>query len=145
MKKLYLLSGTLLLGIFASINAMESRPEIYGIIDSLVPEYEPFGASWRLASKVDWPAVFVNLDLMKDTIAVNEYRSLNNETLLCRAVWGLNFLAAKTLLEKYKANPNLLCGKAKNTALYLAVIKRDVLMVKLLLMHGANPNIKNSL
>ncbi|HEX4069055.1 MAG TPA: ankyrin repeat domain-containing protein [Candidatus Babeliales bacterium] len=159
MKKLLLLSGMMVFGI-ASINAAQklteeqrrkieevqrgkisqqkalARPAIYKMIDPLV-------------EKRDWPAIFAMLDQMQGVIDVNEYRD-GSWSLLYLAAFEDNFLAAKTLLEKYKANPNL--KDHINTRLWddgyspfmFAIAASssygDLAMVKLFLQHGANPN-----
>lgn len=192
MKNVYLLSGMIVLGSVAGLNAMEQgRPAIYQIIDSLVHKYKgPY-----YYHKSDWPAIFKMLDEFKDVISVNEYlfrtgnigAGFNFSPLLAVAVEENNLLVAKELLEKYHANPNAenlkITGEellkkhganAKNrqiigielfkkysdnpnvelfekndlsktgwTALRSACSNLDVPMVKLLLKHGASPNVKH--
>jgi hypothetical protein len=159
MKKVCLLSGMMVLGI-ASIDAAQrlteeerrkielvqweklgqqeelARPAIYKMIDPLV-------------EKKDWPAIFAILDQMQGTIDVNEYRraGIDGWLLLSKAVTDENFLAAKMLLEKYKANPNLkdsikafgLWNDGYSPFMY-AVVAGDLAMAKLLLQNKANPN-----
>jgi hypothetical protein len=161
MKKLCLLSGLMLLGI-ASINAdiiipgglkekhiskIEdvqhekikhqkelARPAVYKMLDPLV-------------EKKDWPAIFAILDQMQRVIDVNEYRTSWGSSLLAVAALSKNFLAVKTLLEKYNADSNVQAssGISKgNTALMFACSNRDLVIVKLLLQYGANPYLKNA-
>jgi hypothetical protein len=72
----------------------EERPAVYQMLDPHV-------------IRSNWPAVFEFIDHMQGVISVNEYYigSLRT-TLLGSAVISRNFLATKTLLEKYGANPN---------------------------------------
>jgi len=135
MKKLLLLSGIMLIVTsMTNINGAEpSRPGIYQMLDQLV-------------SKNDWPTIFAFLDVMK--VSVNEYTDVYNRSLLYLAILNKNLLAAKTLLEKYNANPNL---KAMAHSfifpmypLMLACMKQDLPMIQLLLLHGANPYLKDN-
>lgn len=85
--------------LFQPIHTMEQeeyrRPEIYQLLDSLtIP-----------ATGINWSAVFAILDEMQGTIDVNEYTTTMDETLLVAAVSENNFLAAKTLLDKYHLTP----------------------------------------
>jgi Ankyrin repeat len=170
MKKLYFLSGIIVFGAIASDvknpggltqeqrEAIEeaqrgkitrqqelSRPSAYQMID-------PFVAGSKF--DIDWPTLFSVLDSMKGVINVNEYRTPNSSTLLGCAVIGDNLLAVSRLLEVYRANPNLPADLEKRspqeTPLMLACKRGDStkdspLIVKLLLKHGANPNVKDKL
>ena len=161
MKKLHLLSGMIVLGAIASINASPvknpggltaeqhqkiqnvqygkisrqqelARPAVYKMIDPLVEAR-------------NWPAIFSMLDQMQGVISVNEYRTdFDASPLLVEAVIDQNFLAAKKLLEKYHANPNLTIGKLNNAGyspLMFACSLGDLAMVKLLLQHKADLNL----
>ncbi len=149
MKNLYVLSGMIALGSIAGLNAMkrvkDEHPAAYQMIDALIPEDRPF-------AEIDWPAIFKILDLMVGVIDVNEYREkLNGETLLILAIQGKKLLAAKTLLEKYKANPNLpnifpnipMSDNKGTNPLTFACFADDLPMAKLLLHYGADPFIKD--
>jgi hypothetical protein len=148
MKKVCLLSAMIILSAITSLHAMETsrRPEIYTMIDQQITD-------WR---HVNWPAVFAVLNSMQGVIGVNEYRSPQDDTLLYLAAVGTgSYVAAKTLLEKYGANPNL-----NNNPLFKGVtplrqlinqltvrgvnVRTDLPMIQLLLAYGANPNIKDS-
>jgi hypothetical protein len=136
-----------------------ARPSIYTMVDALIKEenaiwdYDENG-QWIEKTParvvVDWPAVFRILDSMRGVIDVNEYATYDNQyPLLWIAVQQGNFLAAKTLLEKYKANPNFgLCTgehakdeecNMDDSLLVLARKKGDVAMGALLTQHGAHP------
>ena len=132
MKKSYLLSGIVALNFVAGIHAMK-RPVVYKTIDGLFN-------SWN----VDWPAIFALLDSMQGVIDVNEYRTESGRRpLLEQAVLEKNFLAVKTLLEKYKANPNVpssfrgIAGMPSLSILSFARQKGDNVIIKLLLHYGA--------
>lgn len=171
MKKSYLLLGMIVVGSVAGLNAMQNltqeqieeiknvqggkvykqyllaRPPVYKILDELT---SPEGTGkLEVESKIDWPSVFRIIDSMQGVIDVNEYRTRQmGLTLLERAADAGNLLAAKTLLEKYKANPNLTARKPHMrgmpippNALMMASSKGDLAMVGLLLKHGADPSI----
>ncbi len=135
-----------------------ARPPIYRMVDALIKEeyaswhYDDNGQWVEAPAKivVDWPAVFRILDSMPGVIDVNEYATYENQDpLLWVAVEQKNFLAAKTLLEKYHADPNF--GKCtgehgknekcnmNDSLLMLAREKGDVQMGILLTQHGAHP------
>jgi hypothetical protein len=152
MKKSYLLSGMIAFGAIVGINASEARrPETYKMLDVAVGDLK----------NINWPAVFATLDLMPGVITVNEYRSSWGESLLYMAVMSANFIAAKELLEKYHANPNLgktgfkrfkqkeetpllgLLSRMGKRGMFVAR-KNDLTMVKLLLMYGADPYMQDS-
>ena len=141
MKKLFLLSG-MALAFVVGVNAMEQeRPATYKMLDPLVEKY-------------NWPAIFAVLDQMQGVIDVNEYRSPDGFPLLVLAAIDMSFLAVKTLLEKYKANPNVQVSSRDinkgGTSLEWACYnsgsrpKKSVPIVKLLLHYGANPYIKHA-
>ena len=152
MKKLYLLSGMIAFGVIVGVNANETRrPETYSMLDVVVKDM----------NNINWTAVFAALDLMPGIININEYRSKWGETLLyMAAVQSANFIAAKTLLETYHANPNLgyrlgfkkkieetpLLGLLSRMAqrLHHVTRKNDLTMVKLLLLYGADPYMKDA-
>jgi ankyrin repeat protein len=118
-----------------SIQKEKARPSVYKIIDDLYAENK-------------WNGIFTVLDEMRNVINVNEYRTLDNKTLLGAAVARENFMVAKTLLEKYKANPNILSafpayGYSHVYPLMMACANQDLPMIKLLLFYNANPNLKN--
>ncbi len=145
MKKSYLLSGMIVLGAVAGLNAMqqEQRPMAYQMLDSLQPGMFVFN--------INWQAIFKILDEMQGVINVNEYRSTSSSsrpTLLYKAVNARNLLVAKTLLEKYKANPNIFgtsyqAGGRDEFPLTFAIQNNDLAMVGLLLKHGADPSLKD--
>jgi len=135
MKKLYLLSGMIAFGVIVGVNANETRrPETYSMLDVVVKDM----------NNINWTAVFAALDLMPGIININEYRSK----------WG------ETLLETYHANPNLgyrlgfkkkieetpLLGLLSRMAqrLHHVTRKNDLTMVKLLLLYGADPYMKDA-
>jgi len=148
MKKSYLLSEMIVLVVIASMAVASEqptvkevqkrklaiqkelvRPPVYKIIDSLVEKH-------------DWPAIFKMLDELQGAINVNEYFTPGGAPLIFVAATDKNFLAAKTLLEVYKANPNISHSQSKNTALMFASMvggTGDIPMIKLLLHYGANP------
>jgi hypothetical protein len=142
MKKSYFLSIIMAVSAVISVDAMESRrPEVYQMIDETI----------QGAFDVDWGLVFSILDSMPGVIDVNQYRySYDGKTLLYKAVYRKNFAAAKTLLEKYHANPNIANINKRgelspdSNPLLLAIELNDYRMVNLLLTHGADPNKKNS-
>lgn len=158
MKNVYLLSGMIALCSIVGLSAMEKeRPSIYQIIDPLVRKYKTYDKYGQRTyhDTSDWPAIFKMLDEFNGAINVNEYFFQIGDgfsPLLDIAVGESNLLVVKELLEKYHANPNAELVKkyypnqnmVKSgwTALTSACSKLDVPMVKLLLMHGANPNIK---
>lgn len=122
-----------------------ARPSIYKMVDALIKS--ELDANGQIKVVVDWPAVFRIIDSMHGAIDVNEYRSPWGP-LLWVAVEQKNFLAAKTLLEKYHANPNFgfctgehekgeKCNMNKSL-LALAHEKKDLAMAMLLRQHGAN-------
>ncbi len=73
-------------------------PAVYHMLDSLVPIGQPVKS---------WKSIFALLDRMMGVIDVNEYTDLEGNTLLISAIKENNFIAAKTLLEKYHADPNM--------------------------------------
>ena len=135
-----------------------ARPAIYTMVDALIKEENSSGHTddngqyiedTPARVVVDWPAVFIILDKMKGIINVNEYITFENgDSLLWVAVEQGNFSVAKTLLEKYKADPNfgsqctgdhdqnVKCNMNR-TILVLAREKKDLLMAMLLRQHGA--------
>ncbi len=156
MKKLCLLSGMMVF-VVAGVNAAQNltdeqrqkleqvqwgkirqqhelaRPATYKMLDPLVQQS-------------NWPAVFHILDQMQGVISVNEYR-YHGDTLLTFAVGTKNISAAKTLLEKYKANPNVTSLSFSGlglSPLMQACITGDLAMVKLLLSYKANPFLMRS-
>lgn len=127
MKKSYLLTSIIALSSIASINSMEQRrPEVYTMIDALIVNRQ--GA-------INWPAIFAVIDAMKDIITVNEYTTPYGYTLLEEAILNENLLVTKELLEKYHADPN----RGEMKPLIIACQFSSIPMIKLLLMHGANP------
>src|SRR5260221_13047272 len=136
----------------STIQVQLERQPAYKMIDALVSPASVTSASDIYAGKfmyesdvkVDWVAVFNILDRMKGVVDVNEYRTYQfHNTLLIRAIIDGNFLAVKTLLEKYKANPNLTNFYGSETPLMLACQNGDLAIVGLLLKYGANPNLQD--
>src|SRR6185436_7913709 len=104
-----------------------ARPAVYKMIDAAIKDnsFETAEGEPEVKTSVDWPAVFKIIDSMRGVINVNEYRTLlrreslikslgyenamfpRKYTLLNIAVIAGNVSAAKTLFEKYKANPNI--------------------------------------
>lgn len=132
MKKSILLAALLVVPMGIAIAQQDKdRPAPYTMIDSLVRVQKP-----------DWPAVFAIIDSTLGVIDVNEYRTTEGAyygsgiTLLGRAVIGNNFLAVKTLLEKYKANPNVPSAKGA-TPLWFAMHQNDDAIINLLRKYGA--------
>ena len=133
-----------------------ARPSIYRMVDALIKEeyatgrMDENGQYIETPEKVvvDWPAVFAVIDSMQGTIDVNEYTTpLLNDFLIWVAVGQGNFLATKTLLEKYKANPNIhgctvehkegeVCER--KSLLRFAQQKKDLTIAILLRQYGAN-------
>jgi hypothetical protein len=103
MKKSTLLTALLVvpMGIAIAQQGGE-RSAPYQMIDAVIS---------RSPASPDWPAIFAILDRMQGVINVNEYRTKGSAglTLLGLALLGRNpsFLVVKTLLEKYKADPNV--------------------------------------
>jgi hypothetical protein len=135
-----------------------ARPSIYTMVDALIEEEYAHGhldenGQWiedvPAKTVVDWPAVFRILDKMKGTIDVNEFFTFDNQdSLLWVAVEQGNFSVAKTLLEKYKADPNFgsRCDNKhgqnekcnmNRTLVALAREKKDLPMAMLLRQYGA--------
>ncbi len=161
MKKVHLLSGVIALGMIASINAKSmkniqlsveevqrrklarqkelARKPVYAMLDALIVDQQ--GLEYVFKNNIDWPAIFHILDSMKGVISVTEYTApdITQSTLLDIAAEKDYLLAAKTLLEKYNANPNL----TPVSSLMVACEFSHVSMVKLLLEHGANPYLKD--
>lgn len=163
MKKLCLLSGMIAFTTVISVNASEvrktlgnltkeqraeiekvqkekiadqkrrARPPVYYMLDQLFT-----GVS---RTQINWPAVFEILDSMQGVIGVNDYINLQDQTLLLDAVNGKELLVAKKLLEEYQASPNF-ANKDGRMPLMAACSMGDLPMVKLLLLHGANPHLK---
>jgi hypothetical protein len=134
MKKSFLLSGIIVLNICGTIAAAESnRPATYRMIDVVLAD----------TPRVNWNAVFAILDTMKGTISVNEYSNKKGMSLLHIAVIKRSLLAAKELLEKYKANPNLQDSFGNTPLIFASSEKGDVPMVKLLLKYGADPYLQS--
>ena len=135
MKKSCLLSGMMMLGVIANVNAMmPNRPVIAPELDAL-------------AQKRNWHAIFVKLNQMQGDI-VNKYITIDGGTLLIDAVIDGNSAAAKILLEKYNANPDIAIvaehpSSGGATPLMLACMRGNTAMVKLLLDHKANPYLKD--
>jgi len=152
MKKICLLSGMMVLSIVVDVNAMEEGqdfrykgiiPETDKVLDALFMGSRGLGVRYNA---IDWPAVFAILDSMQGVINVNEYYTpVDKDILLVAAIQGGKILAAKTLLEKYKANPNQPehSSLAGRRPLMFACENNDLPMVKLLLLHGADPNLKD--
>jgi hypothetical protein len=133
MNKFYILVITMFI-IMMRINAAEyQRPSIFAMIDPLVVTH---------TSATQWPEVFVILDRMKNVIDVNEYAK-NGYNLLNIAAGDGNFLAVKTLLEKYGAGSNMQSGAFGTTPLMDASGIGDAAIVQKLLMHGADPYLEN--
>jgi hypothetical protein len=185
MKKVCLLSGMIVLGVVANINAkmfpkqkkgqlsidevnrnkiiaqkaeaLEARNPVYKMLDSLIVEdgiravylqsnNEPRSkdaiVGYQLKNNIDWAAVFHILDSMKGVISVDEYMTpplTNSEgdeyLLLDIAVEENDLSAAKTLLEKYKADPN----KGPYTPYQQALQNGKAPMINLLKQHGGKP------
>jgi hypothetical protein len=123
-----------------------ARPAIYKMIDSLIK------SEWNAAKDmyeyiIEWAKIFGVIDSMQGAISVNEYKTTWGDPLLWLAVDQENFLATKTLLEKYHANPNIsgclgehganeVC--IKKSLVSLARRNKDLAIVILLRQHGAN-------
>ena len=165
MKKILLLSGTIVLATIANIDAKImpgqepgqvsieevqrrkiarqkelARKPIYKMLDALIVDQQ--GRIYVIKKNIDWPAVFHILDSMKDVISVNEYRSPDDlkYSLLDLAVYQNNLLATKTLLEKYKIDPD----RDEFTPLMIACRGNNITIVNLLLKNGANPYKRDS-
>ncbi len=137
------------------IEALENRKHVYKMLDALIIEDtvkvinfdDGPVLAYPLKWNIDWAAIFHILDSMKGVISVNEYRTpmivkanLLYEyedpaeyLLLDIAIEQNNLSAAKTLLEKYKANPN----KGLNSPYYRGPIEtRSSDMIHLLMQYG---------
>jgi len=92
----------------------------------------------RLALAVgDWQEI---ADILAVTPSlVNTYETSRGETLLYRAVAMDSFNLAKILLEKYGADPN----GAGGNILWIAMVRGNIPMIKLLLEYGADPDMPN--
>ena len=114
-----------------NIHAMDpARPrhQLYSLINPLV--VNPL--------QVDWPTVFTMLDKMQGTFPINTYLTHRGMSLLSIAVRTRNILAAKKLLEEYKANANM--PELRNQRpLIIAILNQDLPMIQLLLKYGADP------
>jgi len=138
-----------------------ARPSVYKMVDAAIKEYGIQLADHYAGEQgeevliarpiiINWPAVFSILDSMRRVISVNEYRTFeHNFPLLYIAIKEGDISKAKTLLEKYKANPNALVFELPYrmadldddtkdiTLLEVARKQRDNEMVNLLLKYGA--------
>jgi|SRR5579862_3978455 ankyrin repeat protein len=140
MKKSYLLSGMIALTSIIAVNAMEDRrAEASQKMEALMP---PYGS----VARVDWQAVFAILDSMKDVINVNEYRTRDKSSLLDVAVMNCRYnlgdlSSVQQLLERYKADPNIVDDRGWTPIHYASMDNRDDLvpLIKLLLEYGAKP------
>jgi len=168
MKRVHLLIGLMIFGGITSINARSLaqlermnieevqrkklarqkelvRKPVYGMLDEILLDRGQKTTMRILKENIDWSTVFHIIDSMKNVISVNEYSCpldipWNEEvSLLDIAVETDNLAAVKTLLEKYKANPN----KGLYSVLMAACEHNNVPMVKLILQYGGNPNQKN--
>jgi hypothetical protein len=122
MKKSYVLSGMFILAGGVLMQAMEpvhiGRPSEFRAIDEALAED-------------DWATIFGILDEAPGL--VNVYTTDQRSTLVYCAVWQGNFSIAEVLLERYRADPN--------RDLYLAVLTKNIPFIKLLLEHGASPDL----
>ncbi|HLJ31785.1 MAG TPA: hypothetical protein VKU36_05065 [Candidatus Babeliales bacterium] len=130
------------------------RPDVYRMVDAAIKEEGriSYDGEGNLEEKIEvktvnWPIIFSVLDSMRGVISVNEYRTYENDyPLLYVAVEQKNATAVKNLLEKYKANPNVLVEvfpstygdpMKEMTPLMLAREKGDNAIANLLIKYGA--------
>jgi ankyrin repeat protein len=146
-----------------------ARPPVYKMIDAAIVEgplmpADDERAVWAKVA-VNWQTVFKIIDSMQGVINVNEYKTRDYEyPLLWLAIRQKNIPVIKILLEKYKTDPNYMAvplyysvGRIPRnyekypdapgalSGLMVACKMGDVEIVKLLLQHGGNPNLKNRL
>lgn len=146
------------------IEALENRKPVYKMLDALIIEDtvkvinfdDGPVLAYPLKWNIDWAAIFHILDSMKGVISVNEYRTpmivkanLLYEyedpaeyLLLDIAVEQNNLSAAKTLLEKYKANPN----RGRPYSPFRRAIETrlgNTPLIKLLIQHGGDNTLEN--
>jgi ankyrin repeat protein len=141
MKKSYLLSGMIVLGIAASVNANQKAEEQITALMLQVAKQQ-----------VGWEGIFKILGHHKGI--VNMYHmpaqhDMHRPTLLSEAVSSERHDVVKELLEKYNADPNMAVGMegvyTERTPLMQAAIVGNLGIVKLLLEHGADPYIMDNL
>lgn len=105
--------------------------------------------AWGLAKAVKNNNVWKIKSILKDSPELVDYQDPKyGATLLIWAIGTEHYNAAKALLE-CGANPNIVCTHTGGTALYTAsgyswvdsFAKKNAKYVKLLLEHGADPNI----
>lgn len=117
--------------------------------DPLFTLLDPVVGNSALGEPSNWDAIFSLLQkLSPDTktiaFTVNEYLSQQGFTLLCHAIEDNNFLAVKTLLENFYANPNRKNALTGMTPLMFACKDGYAEIALLLLQHGADPLIQNN-
>lgn len=138
MKKSYLLSGMIVLGIAASVNASEA------IMKKRITE--------ALQGNKRWADIYDILGKPGNERIVNTYHdpsSREEMTLLATAILDGDKNQVEKLLVVYKADPNMAVGMggvfSERTPLMLAAINGYSEIAQLLLEHGADPYIMDTL
>lgn len=133
MKKLYILTGIIVLQCLTVVNAaqMMDRQKTRTIIYREVQK-----------KPMNWDIIFTALDNSRDPVDVNTLIiPMTKSTLLEEAVIADNGPAAQKLIEKYNANSNAVKDESGITAMMLACMIGNPSMVELLLQHGGNPHL----
>ncbi len=137
MKKSYLLSGMIVLGIAASVNASET------IMKKRITE--------ALQGNKRWADIYDILKKSGNERIVDTYHdpSSHGMTLLATAILDGDKNQVEKLLVVYKADPNMAVGTggvfSERTPLMMAAINGYFEIAKLLLEHGADPYIMDTL
>lgn len=101
----------------------------------------------HLNEYLSWASFAGNLQVVKDLIRrganPNSRREGSGDTVLHRAVRGRNFEVVKYLLEEALADPNATSFRGW-TPLHIAAEMKCVGISRLLIQHGANPNVQTN-
>lgn len=141
MKKLYPLIALFAFTAIPNINPMDpARNPMFSLIDQFI-------GNDALGTTTNWDAVFALLKKLAqegNAFTANEYLSIDNLTLLAKAVEDNNLLVAKKLMAEWGARPNTATRRNGMTPLMIASFNGNGEMVKLLMEWGGNPYIKNN-
>lgn len=139
MKKIYSFMSFVALITTITTHTMDpERHPMFKLLDQFIAVNVP---------TINWEAIFVILEKLvyeSNQFTVNEYRSNEGSTLLYKAAEDDDIAAAKKLLLKYRANPNISTATGM-TPLMAACYNGNVNMVKMLLEYGADPSKRNNL